>query len=345
MITFDELFAHRIYYQDVTFDEFYIIKKLKQILVNDGMEDSDTNKYLFDFYESFGYSMNLEDIEAVTLTQSLNGNNLLTSFFNFVNAYHNINSENLDNSDDENNNNSESSEEDNFEENNPEENNPEENNSDNINSENINSENLGNLNHINLPINFSMIDQNNLNNLNEIDNNNSNLDTIFNIPNNGVLYYNFVGNGTNLSNEINNQIAVEYDNNIPNNTLNNNNLIGQMMMNILNNTVNINTQNTQEDILVTMDKKDIEMLEVVKYDKDTTSNCTICLMDVEKDNEYYKIKCNHIFHTKCIEKWLEEFNYICPVCRTELGEAKPHIENNNNSENNIEETFDNVDYL
>jgi hypothetical protein len=319
MITFDELFAHRIYYQDVTFDEFYIIKKLKQILVNDGMEDSDTNKYLFDFYESFGYSMNLEDIEAVTLAQSFNDNNLLTSFFNFVNAYHNLNS------DDENNNNSETPDE----ENNSENINSENINSENINSENINSENLGNLNHINLPINFSMIDQNNLNNLNEIDNINSNLDTIFNIPSNGVLYYNFVGNGSNLSNEINNQIAVEYDNNI-NNINNNNNLLGQMMMNILNNTVNINTQNTQEDILVTMDKKDIEKLEVVKYDKDTSSNCTICLMDVEKDNEYYKIKCNHIFHTKCLEKWLEEFNYICPVCRTELGEAKPHIENNNN---------------
>ena len=32
MISFDELFAHRIYYQDVSFDEFYIIRKVKTII-------------------------------------------------------------------------------------------------------------------------------------------------------------------------------------------------------------------------------------------------------------------------------------------------------------------------
>ena len=104
------------------------------------------------------------------------------------------------------------------------------------------------------------------------------------------------------------------------------------------NTTNIN-QEIQEDINITIDKKDLDNLNILKYDKKVSISCPICLMDVEKDNEYYEIKCNHIFHKECLEKWLEKYNYICPVCRTELGNSKAHIETeeqlvSSNSDNN-----------
>ena len=49
-------------------------------------------------------------------------------------------------------------------------------------------------------------------------------------------------------------------------------------------------------------------------------------MDVVQNDEYYKIDCSHYFHKACLEKWLEKYNYICPVCRKELGKSKAHID-------------------
>lgn len=41
--------------------------------------------------------------------------------------------------------------------------------------------------------------------------------------------------------------------------------------------------------------------------------CTICLENVNNS----PMECGHIFHTKCIKKWLKE-NDTCPNCRVEL---------------------------
>lgn len=44
--------------------------------------------------------------------------------------------------------------------------------------------------------------------------------------------------------------------------------------------------------------------------------CVICLDDLRNEEKTGKLEnCEHIFHKKCIKKWLEE-NPICPVCRT-----------------------------
>ena len=37
------------------------------------------------------------------------------------------------------------------------------------------------------------------------------------------------------------------------------------------------------------------------------------------------IKCNHIFHPECIDKWLCEHSYKCPICREPAGEYKADI--------------------
>ena len=42
--------------------------------------------------------------------------------------------------------------------------------------------------------------------------------------------------------------------------------------------------------------------------------CSICLNKIE--NDFYKTDCNHIFHSKCYEKWMN-YNTNCPLCRTE----------------------------
>ena len=41
--------------------------------------------------------------------------------------------------------------------------------------------------------------------------------------------------------------------------------------------------------------------------------CSICLNKIE--NDFYKTDCNHRFHRKCYEKWMN-YNINCPLCRT-----------------------------
>ena len=49
------------------------------------------------------------------------------------------------------------------------------------------------------------------------------------------------------------------------------------------------------------------------------------MMGVKKGDKISKLKCDHTFHTDCIMQWLKEYNYKCPVCRKECGQAKYHI--------------------
>jgi len=49
------------------------------------------------------------------------------------------------------------------------------------------------------------------------------------------------------------------------------------------------------------------------YYKDNPEECSICL-DKINDN-ISLLKCSHIFHTKCIEKWTRD---NCPICRKEI---------------------------
>lgn len=281
MISFDELYANRIYYQDISFDEYFIIKKLKILLIEDGMTEEDTNKYLFDFYKSFGNEMSLEDIKNVTLYER--NNNILTSFFNLIDT------DNLESI-------------------------SEENNSDNNNSDNNN--------------------QNNISDINNDDNNNSDINN--DNEHYQVDYMNLTIpidlNNTNIGQSLNNAINLNAENSnfvfsfLPNNNLiNNTNIVNQILSNMTN-IVN-NTNNTQEDVNITMDKDDIDNLEILKYSSDKNTSCSICLMDVEKDDEIFKIKCDHFFHKDCLEKWLSDYNYLCPICRTELGKSKAHIDN------------------
>ncbi|VDO28560.1 unnamed protein product [Haemonchus placei] len=42
--------------------------------------------------------------------------------------------------------------------------------------------------------------------------------------------------------------------------------------------------------------------------------CTVCLCEFETGEEVRNLRCTHIFHVNCIDKWLV-YNKKCPVCR------------------------------
>jgi hypothetical protein len=45
-------------------------------------------------------------------------------------------------------------------------------------------------------------------------------------------------------------------------------------------------------------------------------SCSICLEEYDSNKIAIVMKCDHMFHKKCIEKWINEYNGInCPICR------------------------------
>lgn len=47
--------------------------------------------------------------------------------------------------------------------------------------------------------------------------------------------------------------------------------------------------------------------------------CSICLAEFESEDLVSQPpKCSHVFHTDCIDKWVERNNFTCPLCRSLL---------------------------
>ena len=47
-------------------------------------------------------------------------------------------------------------------------------------------------------------------------------------------------------------------------------------------------------------------------------SCSICLEDFKTGDNIKKLNCTHIFHTECLEPWLNDNNRNCPMCRTDI---------------------------
>ena len=100
----------------------------------------------------------------------------------------------------------------------------------------------------------------------------------------------------------------------------------------INQPININQQintnhmiNYMSDVLVTTDENTLNTLNILKITKDMNEKCTICMVEMNEDEEYLDIECKHIFHKDCLETYLKNYNHICPVCRKEIGKSYAHI--------------------
>jgi hypothetical protein len=45
------------------------------------------------------------------------------------------------------------------------------------------------------------------------------------------------------------------------------------------------------------------------------STCAICLNEVKSTRTNPPIRCGHVFHSHCLEKWKEQGKNTCPTCR------------------------------
>ena len=48
-----------------------------------------------------------------------------------------------------------------------------------------------------------------------------------------------------------------------------------------------------------------------------STQCPVCLADIEVGTTCHRLPCNHHFHSPCILEWLKN-KHTCPVCRFEI---------------------------
>jgi len=45
------------------------------------------------------------------------------------------------------------------------------------------------------------------------------------------------------------------------------------------------------------------------------TTCAICLNNVRETRSNVPIRCGHLFHSRCLDKWKTQGKHTCPVCR------------------------------
>lgn len=48
------------------------------------------------------------------------------------------------------------------------------------------------------------------------------------------------------------------------------------------------------------------------------SECAVCLCKVQEEDEIEMLRCGHMYHKDCLDKWVGFKNHTCPLCRESL---------------------------
>ena len=93
---------------------------------------------------------------------------------------------------------------------------------------------------------------------------------------------------------------------------------------------NLQRYGNLQDVAVGLDPNDLDKLnsglykDLIQSNKNKLDMCSICFEQFNDDEECRELKCNHMFHQKCVDTWLEE-HVTCPVCREETGKGIPKM--------------------
>ena len=133
--------------------------------------------------------------------------------------------------------------------------------------------------------------------------------------------------------------------------------LDEVFSNLINNT--INTQSNLNGILnnsfdndksiykkVLSDKGKTQLKKCLFKDSSKTNNsCPIFHQEFTEEDEIIELPCKHCFVPEAIEKWLNEEQAACPVCRFELDSKEIKIKKivTNNENNEIDSDDEDVD--
>ncbi|RHN56121.1 putative transcription factor C2H2 family [Medicago truncatula] len=65
-----------------------------------------------------------------------------------------------------------------------------------------------------------------------------------------------------------------------------------------------------------------EMYSICNYepisDSEEDVECSVCLCKIEEGDEIRVLRCDHMFHRYCLDRWVGFKNNTCPLCRESL---------------------------
>lgn len=61
---------------------------------------------------------------------------------------------------------------------------------------------------------------------------------------------------------------------------------------------------------------------VSRSKKELNPTCVICTDEFENSDTVKALKCGHVYHCSCLEKWLCERADTCPICRQTVSEDR-----------------------
>ncbi|KAL0424816.1 UNVERIFIED_CONTAM: putative E3 ubiquitin-protein ligase XERICO [Sesamum radiatum] len=64
----------------------------------------------------------------------------------------------------------------------------------------------------------------------------------------------------------------------------------------------------------------VDDLNVTCYENDSeeSEECAVCLCKIDIGDEVRELRCNHLFHKACLDRWLGYGHMTCPLCRNNL---------------------------
>ncbi len=77
------------------------------------------------------------------------------------------------------------------------------------------------------------------------------------------------------------------------------------------------------------------------HENNDHSECSICYEPLVNDT--FILPCNHIFHTTCMNRWIQESN-TCPYCRLDLNIRSTQPQPQRNQET-ITNNFNYINYI
>lgn len=311
---YDELFAYRVMLQDDYENESDIIRELKYILLDKGMPSADIPDFLRVFYETYGINISLNTInETLNTEQSMqfqNENDFLNLLTGMLNNQLNINQNDLSN-------------------------NEQVNQIDSSNNEQVN---------VNVTVNIEDDDNDLLEEAHnegedEVGDDGDEDDNLpplepMTISNLNSLILTLTTNGVQTSLPpipINSGHTPQQLENILHTLINQQGVssLSSMFDQQLPHPSVFNSMFSplivpMQDVVTTLDEEELKSLKKYKSDKILDENCSICMskMGDNPEEELCKLPCEHDFHASCIEPYLKEYNYKCPICRKEVGKPK-----------------------
>ena len=86
-----------------------------------------------------------------------------------------------------------------------------------------------------------------------------------------------------------------------------------------------------EDVKLILTQEELDKIPKNSYKelslelKEKNTSCPVCREEYRENDEVRTLKCNHVFHTDCVDNWLINHSHKCPCCRQETGNYKPNI--------------------